>query len=46
MPRIRRTPFTKQIAYKITKLQLSQDNPTQELLQAIKKLNLITLMNI
>ena len=37
MPRIRRTPFTRQIAYEITKLQLSQDNPTQGLLQAIKR---------
>ena len=37
MPRITRTPFTRQIAYEITKLQLSQDNPTQGLLQAIKE---------
>lgn len=37
MSRIKRTPFTRQIAYEITKLQLLQDKPTQGLLQAIKE---------
>lgn len=37
MPKTRRTPFTRQIAYEITKLQLSLDKPTQGLLQAIKE---------
>ena len=38
MSKIKRTPFTRQIAYEITKLQLSQDKPTQGLLDAIKEI--------
>ncbi len=32
------TPFTREIGYEITKLQLSQDKPNQRLLQAIKNI--------
>ncbi len=31
------TPFTREIGYQITKLQLAQDEPTEDLLLAIKE---------
>ena len=37
MPKQQKTPFTRKIGYEITKLHLSQNKPTDGLLEAIKE---------